>query len=74
MFDIVFALVKVIPKTRNKFVEIVAVTLLNSFQICLPVKFADGRMSIKKGKICSYLICNIASLGKIAGERELFSY
>ena len=50
MFDIVFALVEVISKTRNRFDEKVAVTLPNSFQICFPVKFADGRMSIKRGK------------------------
>ena len=52
------------PRTRNKFFEIVAVAecyLISNhvknkeskkqpFQICLPVKLADGRMSMKKEK------------------------
>ena len=41
---------------------------------CLPVKLPDGTMSIKNGKICSYLIYNIVSLGKMAGKTEPFSY
>ena len=44
------------------------------YRIRLPVKLADGRRSIKKGKICSYLNYNIVSLGKMAGKTEPFSY
>ena len=54
----------VIPRTRNKFVEIVAVaecyliithvkdkeSKKKSFQICLPVKLVDERMLIKNEK------------------------
>ena len=34
------------------------------------MKLADGRMSVKNGKICSYLNYNIVSLGKMAGKAE----
>ena len=89
MFDIAFAQLRVIPRTRNKFVEVVAVakhdfiiahvknkeSKKHPFRICLPVKLADGKTSIKKGKIFSYLIYNIVSLGKMAGKTEpLISY
>ena len=57
-FDIAFAQLGIIPKTKSKFVEIVAVAecyLIRNhvkkkqpFQKCLPVKLADGRMSVKK--------------------------
>ena len=57
-FDIAFAQLGIIPKTKNKFVEIVAVAeccLITNhvkkkqpFQIWVPVKLADGRMSVKK--------------------------
>ena len=62
MFDIVFAQLGVISKIRNKFVKIVAErffviahvknkdTKKQPFWLCLPVKLADGRMSVKKGK------------------------
>ena len=63
LFDIAFAQLGVIPRTRNRFDEIVAVAecyLISNhvnkeskkqpFQICLPVKLADGRMSMKKEK------------------------
>ena len=72
----------VIPRTRNKFVEIVAVAecyLVTNhvknkkpkkqlFQICLPVKLADGRMPRRKETNFSYLIYNIISLLKMAGK------
>ena len=89
MFDIAFAQLRVIPRTRNKFVEVVAVakrdfiithvknkeSKKHPFRICLPVKLADEKTSIKKGKIFSYLIYNIVSLGKMAGKTEpLISY
>ena len=48
-------------------------TKKQSFRICLPGKLADGRMSIKN-KVCSYLMYNIVSLGKIGGKIEHFSY
>ena len=61
-FDIVFAQTGVIPRTRNRFIEIVAVAKCylimthaknteskkQPFRICLPVKLADERMTIKK--------------------------
>ena len=61
-FDIVFAQLKVIPRTRNQHVEIVAVagcyliithvknkeSKKQPFRICLSVKLADERMTIKK--------------------------
>ena len=43
------------------------------FWIRLHVKLADVSMSVKKGKIYSYLKYNIASLGKIAGKTENFA-
>ena len=63
-FDIAFAQLGVTPRTRNRFDEIVAVAecyLISNhvknkeskkqpFQICFPVKLADGRMSMKKEK------------------------
>ena len=63
-FDIAFAQFGVTPRTRNRLDEIVAVAecyLISNhvknkeskkqpFQICLPVKLADGRMSMKKEK------------------------
>ena len=42
-------------------------------QIYLSVKLADGRISIKKEEISSYLVYNIATLGKMAGKTEPFS-
>ena len=64
-FDIVFAQLGVIPRTRNKLIEIVAAAecyLITNhvknkesrkqlFRICLPVKLAVGIMSVKKEKI-----------------------
>ena len=61
-FYIAFAELGVTPRTRNRFDEIVAVAecyLISNhakneesnkqpFQICLPVKLVDGRMSMKK--------------------------
>ena len=61
-FDIGFVQLGVIPRTKNEFVEIVTVAecyLITNyvkvskkypFRICLPVKLADGRMSVKKRK------------------------
>ena len=43
------------------------------FRIYLPVKLADGEMSMKKENISSYLIYNIISLNKITGKTESFS-
>ena len=74
-FDIAFAQLGATPRTRNRFDEILAVAecyLISNhvknkeskkqpFQICLPVKLADGRMFMKKGKKTSfYLIYNIS--------------
>ena len=79
-FDIAFAQLEVIPRTENKFAETVAVAecyLITNhvkiskkqpFWICLPVKLADGRMSVKKEKISSHLIYNISSLSKMTGK------
>ena len=39
-----------------------------TFRICLPVKLADGKMSMKKEKNCSYLIFKIFNQGKMAGK------
>ena len=39
-----------------------------AFQICLPVKLADGKMSVKKEKNYSHLIYNIFKSGKTAGK------
>ena len=62
MFDIVFAQLGVIPRTRNKFIEIVAVAerhfIIGHLKkkeskkqpIRFPAKLPDGRMSVKKGK------------------------
>ena len=61
-FDIAFAQLGVIPRTRKRFDEIVAVaecylisnhvknkeSMKQPFQLCLPVKLGDGRMSMKK--------------------------
>ena len=69
-FDIMFAQLGVVPKTRSKFVEIIAAgecylitthvknkeSKKQPFRICLSVKLADG--------------CH---LGKIAGKTEPFS-
>ena len=66
-------LIRVIPRARNEFVEIVAVAehyfIINHlknkeskkqpFRICLLVKLANGRMLIKMKKNCLYLIYNI---------------
>ena len=79
-FDIGFVQLGVIPRTKNEFVEIVTVAecyLITNyvkvskkypFRICLPVKLADGRMSVKKEKNYLHLIYNIFSLGKTAGK------
>ena len=74
-FDIAFAQLGVIQKTNNNFVEIVAVaecylyknhvkiSKKQPFRICLPVKLADGRRSVKMEKNYSHLIYNIFRLG-----------
>ena len=63
-FDFVFAQLGVIPRTRKKFVERVVVAeryfIISNvknkesekqpFRICLPVKLAEGRISIKMKK------------------------
>ena len=85
-FDIVFAQLGAIPRTRNKFVERVVVaersfiishvknkeSKKHPFRIWLPVKLADGRTSMKNEVISSYLVYNIVSLGKMAGKTEPF--
>ena len=38
-----------------------------------PVKLADEIMSVKKGKICSYLNYNIVSFGKMTGKQNLLA-
>ena len=87
-FDIAFAQLEVILRTRNKFSEIVDVaeryfiiahtknkeSKKQPFEICLSVKLANRRMQIKKEKICSYLSYNIVTLGKMAGKTEPLSY
>ena len=78
-FDVAFAQLGVIPRTKNKFVEIVVAAecylitnLVKNIKeaavpnVKLPVKLADGRMSVKKEKKYSHLIYNIFSLGKMA--------
>ena len=40
--------------------------------MCLPVKLADGKMSIKKGKIFSHLTYNIFSLERWLENQNLF--
>ena len=67
------------PRTRNKFVEIVAVAecyLIRKHvknkeskkqRICVSVKLADGKMSMKKENNSSYIIY-IFNLGKMAGK------
>ena len=68
------------PRTRNKFAEIVAVAecyLIRKHvkkkeskkqRICVSVKLADGKMSMKKENNSSYIIYNIFNLGKMAGK------
>ena len=84
MLDIAFEQLGVIPRTRNEFFEIAAVaecyliithvknkeSKKQPLRIGLPVKLADGRISIKKEEIFSYLVYNIVSLGKIPGKTE----
>ena len=43
------------------------------FRICLPVKLADRRTSIKKEKVSSYIVYNFDSFSKMAGKTESFS-
>ena len=43
------------------------------FRICLPVKLADRRTSIKKEKVSSYIVYNFSSFSKMAGKTESFS-
>ena len=88
MVDIVFMQLGIIRRARNNFVEIVTVakryfiiahvrnkeSKKQLFRIRFPVKLANRRMLIKKRKICSYVNCNITSLGKMAEKVEPFSY
>ena len=81
-FDIAFAKLGVISRTRNKFIETVAVAeryLITNhvktkeskkqpFRIHLPVKLDDGRMPMKKEKNYSYQIYNTVSFDKMAGK------
>ena len=84
-FDIVFAPLGVMPRT-NKIVEIAAasecyliINLLKNkeskkqlFRIYLPIKLAEGKISMKKEKNSSKLIYNIASFIKMAGKTDFF--
>ena len=68
-FNIVFAQLGVISRTKSRFVKIVAVeerylitthvkneeSKMQPFRICLPLQLVDGRMLIKKAKKFSYL-------------------
>ena len=59
----------------NSEIKGVAVPTMSSdyvFRLCLPVKLADGTMTIKKDKISLYLTYNIVSLRKMAGKIESF--
>ena len=79
-FKIAFAELRVISRTRNKFVEIVTVAkyCLNDvknkepkkqpFWIFPPVKLSNRRMSLNKEENSFYLIHNIVSLGKMVGK------
>ena len=83
MFSYCVCTIRVIPRTKNKFVEIVAVAecylitnhVKNIKEAAVPnvpsLKLADGRMSVKKGKNYSHLIYNIFSLDKMAGKPEI---
>ena len=66
-FDITFIQLGVITRTRNKFVQIVAVV-----ERCLIITDIQNNES-KEEKISSYLIYNIMSLSKMAGKIEPFS-
>ena len=87
-FDIVFELLGVIRRTNKKIVEIVSASefylIINPlkknkeskkqlFRLYLPVKLAEGKMSMKKEKNSSNIIYITISFSKIAGKRELFS-
>ena len=86
MFDIVFAQLGVIARTRNNFVEIAAVE--ERYLIIIHVKNEESKKQpfrisllviiccweiVKKEEISSYLIYNLLSLGKMAEEAEPFS-
>ena len=86
--SVLCAQLRVIARTRKRFVEIVAVAerclIINSckkikelkklpLRIYLAVKLTDGRMSIKKEKFSLYLIYNIVSSSKMSGKTEPFS-
>ena len=86
-FDIVFEPLGVITRTNKKIVEIVSASefylIINPlkknkeskkqlFRLYLPVKLAQGKMSMKKEKNSSNIIYIIISFSKIAGKTELF--
>ena len=63
---------------KNEFVEIIValecyLIMKQLFRICLPVKLADRRTSIKKEKVSSYIVYNFNSFSKMAGKTESFS-
>ena len=80
-----FAPLGVMPRT-NTIVEIAAasecyliINLLKNkeskkqlFRIYLPIKLAEGKISMKKEKNSSKLIYNIASFSKMAGKTDFF--
>ena len=81
-----FAKLGVITRTRKKFAEIVNVaerylfiqharnkeTKKYPLRIYVPVKLADGKISMKKEKISLYLIYKIVSLSEMAGKTGSF--
>ena len=80
------AQLEVVPRTRNKFVEIVVAveryliityaknkeSKRQSFRICIPVKLADGRMSIKKGKKIRTLFTILSVWARWLEKQNLF--
>ena len=86
MFDIVFVQLGVIPRTKRRFIEIVAVeerylimTQVKKYRMKEEVvpnmpscKISWWKNAKKKGKICSNLIYSIVSLDKMAGKTESF--
>ena len=82
-FNIVFAQLGVITRTRNKFVEIVVASewylIINSgikeaaVRTMTSRKISWWKNIHKKGKNYSYLTYNIVSLSKITGKTESFS-
>ena len=89
-FDIVFAQLRVIPRTRSKFIEIVAVverywvitrvknkeSKKQPFWICLPAIICFSWSKNKNKKVRNFFVPSLkfVSLGKMAGKTEPFSW